>query len=378
MKILHLSDLHIGKRVNEFSMLEDQRYILLKILEIIDEKNVDAVIIAGDVYDKTVPSAEAVELFDSFLTKLASRELAVFVISGNHDSAERIAFGSRIMKKSNVYMSQVYDGKIEPVSLEDEYGQVNFYLMPFVKPSHVRRFFEEEEIQSYNDALHAAVGHMNIDTAMRNIIVSHQFVTGALTCQSEELSVGGIDNVDVSVYEPFDYAALGHIHGPQHILSEHIRYCGTPLKYSFSEISHVKSVTLVEMGKKGHVSIDTIPLKPMRDMQEIRGKYMELVSKAFYEKLNREDYFHIILTDEEDVVNAAAKLRVIYPHMMKISYDNTRTSAGLFTVQDTENERKSPIELLDELYELQNGQKMNDNQRTLSSAIFEQLREENI
>lgn len=378
MKILHLSDLHIGKRVNEFSMLEDQRYILLKILEIIDEKNVDAVIIAGDVYDKTVPSAEAVELFDSFLTKLASRELAVFVISGNHDSAERIAFGSRIMKKSNVYMSQVYDGKIEPVSLEDEYGQVNFYLMPFVKPSHVRRFFEEEEIQSYNDALHAAVGHMNIDTAMRNIIVSHQFVTGALTCQSEELSVGGIDNVDASVYEPFDYAALGHIHGPQHILSEHIRYCGTPLKYSFSEISHVKSVTLVEMGKKGNVSIDTIPLKPMRDMQEIRGKYMELVSKAFYEKLNREDYFHIILTDEEDVVNAAAKLRVIYPHMMKISYDNTRTAAGLFTVQDTENERKSPIELLDELYELQNGQKMNDNQRTLSSAIFEQLREENI
>ncbi len=378
MKIIHLSDLHLGKRVNGFSMLEDQRYILLEILRIIDDTEPDAVIVAGDVYDKPVSPAEAVELFDLFLTELASRRLAVFVISGNHDSAERIAFGASIMNKSGVYMSRVYNGTVKPVKLGDRYGDVNFYLLPFIKPSYVKRFSGEENIQDYNDAVKAAVDSMNIDKSQRNVIVSHQFVTGAKTCMSEELSVGGLDNVDAGVYGIFDYAALGHIHGPQCILSNHIRYCGTPLKYSFSEIGHIKSVTVAELGKKGDVFINTVPLKPMRDMQEIKGTYMELTSREFYRKLDTENYFHIILTDENDVTDAAAKLRVIYPNMMKISYDNTRTRAGTVRLRSEDAKRKEPLEILDEFYEFQNGRKMSGSQRRFAENLFEKLREENI
>ena len=376
MKILHLSDLHIGKRVNEFSMLDDQSFILSEILKIADEQKINAVIIAGDVYDKSVPSAEAVELFDDFLTKLARRELSVFVVSGNHDSAERIAFASKIMSKSRIYMAPVYDGKIEPIVVGDEYGEVNFYLLPFVKPSAVRQFFENDDIKDYNDALRIAVEDMHIDTNKRNVIVSHQFVTGAVMGGSEEVSVGGLDNVDASIYESFDYAALGHIHGAQHIMCEHIRYCGTPLKYSFSEVTHNKSVTIVELRQKGNVQINAIPLKPVRDMQEIKGTYMELVSRDFYEKLNRDNYFHIILTDEEDVINAAAKLRVIYPNMMKISYDNARTRAGMTPVRNSPEEQMNPLEMLDKLYEIQNGVKMNEQQKKTASKLFDLLKEE--
>ena len=235
MRFIHLSDLHIGKRVNEFPMLEDQEFILTKILNIIDEQKPDGVIIAGDVYDKSVPSAEAVELFDDFLVRLSKRDMKVFVISGNHDSAERIAFGGRLMDKSGIYMSPVYNGKIEPVALSDEFGDVNIYMLPFVKPSNVRRFFPESEITSYTDAVKVAIDSMNIDTAKRNILITHQFVTGATRTESEDVSVGGTDNVDVSVFDSFDYVALGHIHRSQKCGSEYIRYSGTPLKYSFSE-----------------------------------------------------------------------------------------------------------------------------------------------
>ena len=230
MKIMHLSDLHLGKRVNEFSMLEDQEYILTKIINIIDEQEPQVVIIAGDVYDKSVPSAEAVELFDDFLVRLSKRNLKVFVISGNHDSAERIAFGGRLMDKSGIYMSPVYNGKVEPITLADDYGEVNFYMLPFVKPSNVRRFYPEYEIGSYTDAIKAAIDTMNMDANKRNVLITHQFVTGALRSESEEISVGGTDNVDANVFEDFDYVALGHIHRAQKCGSEFIRYSGTPLK----------------------------------------------------------------------------------------------------------------------------------------------------
>ena len=220
MKFLHLSDLHIGKRVNEFSMLEDQEYILTKIINIIDSEKPDAVVIAGDVYDKSVPSAEAVQLFDDFLCRLAQRKLQVFVISGNHDSAERMAFGGRLMDISGVHMSPVYNGKVEAISLDDEFGKVNFFMLPFVKPANVRRFFEDAEIESYTDAVRVAVENMNVNADERNVIVTHQFVTGAVKCESEEISVGGSDNVDASVFDAFDYVALGHIHSPQNIGSE--------------------------------------------------------------------------------------------------------------------------------------------------------------
>ena len=373
MKFLHLSDLHIGKRVNEFSMLEDQEYILTKIINIIDDEKPDAVVIAGDVYDKSVPSAEAVQLFDDFLCRLAQRKLQVFVISGNHDSAERMAFGGRLMDISGVHMSPVYNGKVEPISLDDEFGKVNFFMLPFVKPANVRRFFEDAQIESYTDAVRVAVENMNVNADERNVIVTHQFVTGAEKCESEEISVGGSDNVDASVFDCFDYVALGHIHGPQNIGSERVRYCGTPLKYSFSEAKHKKSVTVVEMGGKGSLETRTVALDPKRDMREIKGTYAEITLKENYINTNTDDYMHITLTDEEDIPDAIGKLRVIYPNLMKLDYDNkrTRSSAKLDIIENIE--QRSPLDLFAEFYEKQNNQPMTDGQSEFMKSLIESI-----
>lgn len=374
MKLIHLSDLHLGKRVNEFSMLEDQQYILKEILQIMDRERPQAVIIAGDVYDKSVPSAEAVTLLDDFLVRLSRRKVQVFVISGNHDSPERMAFGGRLMEESGVHMAPVYNGKAVLFTLEDEYGPVNLYLLPFLKPAHIRRFFPEREISSYTGALSAAVEEMAVDTALRNVLVTHQFVTGAERCESEELSVGGTDNVDVSAFDPFDYVALGHLHGPQQVGRETVRYCGTPLKYSFSEASHHKSVPVVELGPKGDVAVRTIPLMPMRDMVELRGTYKELTLLEFYQGTTyQQDYVHITLTDEEDVPNAVGKLRTIYHNLMKLDYDNQRTRAGGVADWVEDLERKSPMELLEEFYEQQNGRPMDQIQRDFARELMEQI-----
>lgn len=376
MKLIHLSDLHLGKRVNEFSMLEDQQYILTEILQIIDREKPDGVMIAGDVYDKSVPSAEAVALLDDFLVRLAKRDLQVFLISGNHDSPERMAFGGRLMAQSGVHLAPVYDGKVSPITLTDEYGLVNLYLLPFLKPAHVRRCFPEREILTYTDALAAAIEAMGVDTAQRNVLVTHQFVTGAARCDSEEISVGGTDNVDVSVFEPFDYVALGHIHGPQQVGRETVRYCGTPLKYSFSEAKHQKSVTVVELGEKGAVSVRTVPLTPMRDLAELRGTYEELTFRGFYDGTSYpRDYVHITLTDEEDIPDAVSKLRIIYPNLMKLDYDNKRTRAGI-VLEGAEDQQRSPLELLEEFYEKQNGQPMGEEQRAFAKSLMERIWEE--
>lgn len=376
MKLIHLSDLHLGKRVNEFSMLEDQQYILTEILQIINQEKPDGVMIAGDVYDKSVPSAEAVALLDDFLVRLAKRDLQVFLISGNHDSPERMAFGGRLMAQSGVHLAPVYDGKVSPITLTDEYGPVNLYLLPFLKPAHVRRCFPEREILTYTDALAAAIEAMGVDTAQRNVLVTHQFVTGAARCDSEEISVGGTDNVDVSVFEPFDYVALGHIHGPQQVGRETVRYCGTPLKYSFSEAKHQKSVTVVELGEKGAVSVRTVPLTPMRDLAELRGTYEELTFRGFYDGTSySRDYVHITLTDEEDIPDAVSKLRIIYPNLMKLDYDNKRTRAGI-VLEGAEDQQRSPLELLEEFYEKQNGQPMGEEQRAFAKSLMERIWEE--
>ena len=373
MKLVHLSDLHLGKRVNEFSMLEDQEYILNEILRIIDGERPDGVLIAGDVYDKTVPPGEAVLLFDNFLTNLAEREVPVFVISGNHDSPERLSFGARLMENSGVHMAPVYDGTAAWTEFRDEHGPVRIYLLPFIKPASVRRFFPDREIGSYTEAVGAAVEAMGVDRTVRNVLVTHQFVTGAGRSDSEEISVGGADNVDASVFDPFDYVALGHIHGPQNIGSERIRYCGTPLKYSFSEASHVKSVTVAELGEKGELLVRTVPLRPMRDMREIRGTYMELAARSFYQGLSREDYYHITLTDEEDVRDAVGKLRMIYKNLMKLDYDNLRTR-GAGQIRGAERvERKTPLELFEEFYEKQNNQGMSAGQRELVQTMIEKI-----
>ena len=373
MKLIHLSDLHIGKRVNEVSMIEEQEYILKQILEAVDAEQPDAVLIAGDVYDKSVPSAEAVTLFDDFLCSLAQRKRQVFIISGNHDSAERLAFGGRLMEDRGIHLSPVYDGNITPITLTDEYGDVRFWLLPFLKPAHVKRFYPDEGIESYTDACRAAVKKMGIDPAQRNVILAHQFVTGSATCDSEEISVGGTDNVDRSVFADFDYVALGHIHGPQNIGGERIRYCGTPLKYSFSEAGHQKSITVVELGQKGHVALRTISLTPLHDMREIRGSYDEVTAKTFYENTAVEDYLHITLTDEEDVPEAMARLRVIYPNLMKLTYDNARTRSNAVIDGAVDVQKKSPLQLFGELCEQQNNQPMSEIQKDFMSELIESI-----
>lgn len=376
MKFLHLADLHLGKRVNGFSMLEDQAHILRQILAILDDEQPDGVLIAGDVYDKSVPSVEAVELLDGFLTELRARGVPVLLISGNHDSPERLAFGGRVMDSCGIHISPVYDGALAPVTLHDEFGPVHVWLLPFVKPAHVRRWFPDADIESYTDAMAEAVARMDIDTAARNVLVTHQFVTGGTRSGSEELSVGGTDNVDSSVFAPFDYVALGHLHGAQHIGRETIRYAGSPLKYSFSEARQHKSVTVVTLGEKGDVQVRTVALTPLRELREIRGSYDELTARSFYEHTTyRSDYLHLILTDEQDVFDAMSRLRTIYPYLMTLDYDNARTRAAGGMSVPAEAERRTPLELFEALYQRQNHQPMSEVQREYIAQLMEQIME---
>ncbi len=533
MKFIHLSDLHLGKRVNEFPMLEDQRYILERIIDIIDEEKPQAVLIAGDVYDKPVPSGEAVQLFDDFISKLAERELEVMIISGNHDSAERLSFGARIMSRRGIHLAGGYDGTTHKVTLEDEYGEVDFYLLPFLKPVHVRAVIARELVENgkvagvgsnvsadaglgtlngsskesdrknnagteavtvtaadagagtvngsstisgrendagieavaaadagvgtsdgtdegsdavvnaetttetalgtghgtdavpvigtYTDAVRYAIKRMDIDYDKRNVLIAHQFCTGSMRSESEEISVGGLDNVDAEVFEGIDYTALGHLHGPQNTASERVRYCGSPLKYSFSEANQNKSVTIVEMGEKANgvseISIKTRELIPMRDMRELRGKFCDLTNNNYLNNIGRminiediasntneainteeaasntnvenntndknnrndfkgfstDDYIRIVLTDEEDVIGALASLRAIYPNIMRLEYDNTRTRAASIAPDLEDTDSRTPLEIFAGLYESQNGKPMDEDQVKLISELIERV-----
>ena len=381
MKFIHLSDLHIGKKVNGFSMLEDQQDILFKkILPIVDEEKPDCIIIAGDVYDKSIPPSEAVGLLDEFLVKLAERNLQVFIISGNHDSAERLAFGNRLIDKSGIHISPVYQKDTAAFTMKDDFGTVNIYMLPFIKPVHVRTAFESDETISYTDAVRMALSQMDINVSERNILITHQFVTGAERSDSEDISIGGSDNVDASVFDDFDYVALGHLHRPQNVGTKRIRYCGTPLKYSFSEEKDSKSVTVVEMREKGILDIREIPLVPLHEMVTLRGTFRELTEKKFYENTSyREDYTHIVLTDENDIENALNRLREIYRNIMKLEYDNTRTRHHSriedLSLSDVEN--KSPLELFAKLYEDQNGSSMSPEQTEFMQKLIKEIWEGN-
>lgn len=375
MKFLHISDLHIGKRIHEISMIEEQKHILKQILAAAEDERADGVIIAGDVYDKSVPSAEAVQVFDWFLTRLARQGRKVFLVSGNHDSAERIAFASQIMKDREIYISPVYDGQAAKIELSDAYGTLFLYLLPFIKPAVVRHVLEqegEEELpETYHEAVKAAVGRMESDPEKRNILVAHQFVTGAGRCESEEISVGGLDNVDADVFSGFDYVALGHIHSPQAVGSETVRYCGTPLKYSFSETEQEKSITVLELKEKGCVLIRTIPLHPLHDMRQMRGTYLEVSSRSFYQGTNTSDYLKITLTDEEDIPDGMHKLRMIYPNLMRLEYDNSRTKQSREIEAAGNMEQKSKLDLFLEFYELQNNQPMSGEQAEFARKMIE-------
>lgn len=373
MKFIHLSDLHLGKRVNEFSMIEDQKYILLQTINIIDDEKPDAVIIAGDIYDKSIPSEEAMLLFDDFLLRLSKRNISVFVISGNHDSSVRLSDHSKLVVNQGIYLSPVYDGTLKPVSMEDEYGEINVYMLPFIKPVVVKQYFGDEEILSYTDAVRVAIKHMNVDCNKRNVLVAHQFVLGAATCESEEHIVGGLDSVSSDVFDCFDYVALGHIHGKQYIGRETVRYCGTLLKYSFSEKNHVKSVTVVDIKEKGNIDIREVMLTPKRDLREIKGSYEDITNRKNYEGTNVDDYVHIVLTDEEDVIDAIGKLRTIYPNIMKLSYDNKRTRENNVFTEAGTIEEKSPLELFEDFYSMQNNVSMSPWQTDYVKELIEEI-----
>lgn len=377
MKLFHLSDLHIGKRVNEFSMIEDQKYILDRILDLADEEKPDGIILAGDIYDKQIPSAEAVQVFDAFITKLAEKKLPVFIISGNHDSAERLAFGGRLLSSREIYLSPVYDGTVTKIPLKDQYGTVWIHLLPFIRPSIVRHVFEDEadSVTDVQSAVQMVIRHMEIDPADRNVLVAHQFVTGASQCESEDIQVGGLDNIDAAVFDLFDYTALGHIHSPQNVGNGTVRYCGTPLKYSFSEADQEKSVTVVELEEKGNVKTRLLLLRPLRDMRKIRGTYLELTARSFYQDMNCSDYIQVTLTDEDDVPDGLQKLRVIYPNIMQLLYDNKRTG----TIREIDAaqavEEKTEIELFREFYELQNNQPMTKQQEDFAEQLIREIKE---
>lgn len=383
MKLMHLSDLHLGKRLNEMSLLEDQSYILQEILAMAAREKPDCVLLAGDIYDKPVPPAEAVTLFDDFLNKLAELT-TVCVISGNHDSAERLAFGSQLMSASGVHFCGVYTGEPQFVTLQDEYGAVNIYLLPFLKPAHVRHCLSEEDaakLTSYHEALRCAVERLNIDNSVRNVLVAHQFVTGAQTAGSEAVNVGGVDNIGAEVFADFDYVALGHIHNAQNVGSERIRYSGTPLKYSFAEWQQEKSVTMLELGAKGELNITTLPLVPLRELHKLRGTYEELIAKSYYAKFPTDsdgrlrDFFHITLTDEEDVMDAVQKLRTVYKNLLQLEYDNVRTRTDNAIEGAERVVEKSPLELMSEFYQLQNNQALSDAQKKYLENLLEEMEE---
>ena len=386
MKFIHLSDLHLGKRVNDFSMIDDQTFILERIMKIIDEEKPQAVLIAGDVYDKPVPPAEAVRLFDDFISRLSGTDAETFIISGNHDSAERLSFGSRIMDRQGIHFAGGYDGTSHCFSLNDEYGRVNFFMLPFIKPVHVRQAFTDDEkaadILTFTDAVSYAIEKMGINREERNVLIAHQFCTGAERSGSEDISVGGLDNVDSSAFEAFDYTALGHLHGPQPAGAENVRYCGSPLKYSFSEVDQVKSVTVVELGEKTDGACSMLlkmrELVPLREMRVLKGKFSELTDKNYYEQFPADDYMRIILTDEEDVIGALGNLRAIYPNIMRLEYDNMRTRASAIVPGTEGNDGRTPLEIFAGLYEAQNGREMDEEQSALVSSLIEKVWSEEI
>ncbi len=374
MRFFHISDLHLGKRLNGFSLIEDQEHILSEILRSAAELKPRALLISGDIYDRSVPSEEAVRLFDAFLRSLAALKIQVFAIAGNHDSAERLAFGASLMKGSGVHISPVYGGSVEAVSLSGDGLTVDVFMLPFVRPLSVRRFFPDSETGTFTDAVKTALRAAKTDPSHVNVLLAHQFVTGSATCDSEEKIAGGLDNVDASAFEGFDYVALGHLHGPQNIGSgTMLRYCGTPLKYSFSETGHEKSITVLDIKGKDDIALSTVPLVPLRDMRELRGSYSELVTRENYEGTCTDDYLRVVLTDAEEVPEVLARLRVIYPNIMELRYDNDRTRRNAVISAPEAAETRAPVDYLAELYEHQNNAPMSDAQRQLAGRLLKDL-----
>ena len=373
MRIMHLSDLHLGKRLNGIALDRDQQYILQEILKIAEEQQVDVIVVAGDVYDKSLPSVSAMNLLDEFLAEIKARQIPVIMVAGNHDSQERLAYGHRLFVESEIYLSPAYQGKVEKVVLEDEYGAVNFYLLPFLKPSMVRGYAEPEEILSYDDAVAWALKESleNLNSEARNVLIAHQFVTGSKLSDSEEVTVGGVDNVSRENFTAFDYVALGHLHTPQQAGGEWIRYCGTPLKYSVSEWRQEKSVTIIDLKAKGDREIFTVPLKPLRDLRKVEGTYEEITLRSNYLQTNQEDLVAIVLKDEEEIPEAINRLRAVYPNILQLTYDNLRSRNRQELVLG-EIRQESPLELFKQFYQIQNNRELTEEQLAIVEEILEE------
>ena len=374
MKFLHLADLHIGKRVHGFSMLEDQAHILRQIHSMALEHQVDAVLIAGDLYDKTIPVCEAVGLFDSFLTSLHDSGIAVLAISGNHDSPERLDFGGRLLEESRVWISGAFRTPLTQVTLSDDFGPVRFTFLPYLKPAAAASCFALDERTS-QCAVQTVLSAACIDPSARNVLIAHQFVTAGGTMpersESEVIPVGGLDAVDASVFDAFDYTALGHIHRPQRIGRETVRYAGSPLKYSFSEARYPKSVPLVTMGEKGTVDITLLPLTPLHEMRELRGTFAEMLSEETVHSGDPDDYLHITLTDDDELVDVFSRLQHTYPNLMKLDFDNRRTQASDLIYQTERVKERSIAEQFADFFEQMNGKPMTDQQRMLIRSFGE-------
>lgn len=375
MKLLHLSDLHLGKRVCEMSMIEDQRALLEQFVALCIEEKIDAVLIVGDIYDKSIPCIEAVTLFDSFLTSLSHHKIIVLIIGGNHDSAERLSFGENLLPSSGIYLSCVFRTPVPCITLKDAYGEICFYLLPFLKPVLVRNALQIE-VQTYEQAVQAALDTISLDTSKRNILLAHQFVTGSQISGSEEMSVGGVEHVSGCLFETFDYTALGHIHRAQTAGKEHIRYCGSPLAYSLSEANAQKSVTIIELKEKGNLTISTRPIQPLRALRTLKGTYEELTLRTRYEQENTQDYLHITLTDEWEIPDAAARLRSIYPHLLRVDYDHARTHCGQVLPAAHPASNTSPITLFENFYKMQNESDLSHEQQKIIETLITQIWED--
>ncbi|CUM82955.1 Nuclease sbcCD subunit D [Dorea longicatena] len=384
MKFFHLSDLHIGKQLHRYNLKEDQQVILKEVITYAKELRPDAIVIAGDIYDKSVPSAEAVNVFDEFLTDLSeiTPEIPILIISGNHDSPDRLKYASEILKRHHIYLAgnvpERPEEHIEKVTLHDVYGEVDFYLLPFMKPAYVKNIFVDGTPETYSDAVKEIIKREKIDYKdKRNVLVSHQFYVGEKaespeTCDSEVFSVGGIDNVDIGSVKEFDYVALGHLHGAQCIGKPEIRYCGTLLKYSVSESTQNKSLTVVTLKAKGEKpEIENYPLHPLRDVRKKKGTLDEIIKEA--QETEKDDYISITLTDEIDPYKPKEQLERIFSHILEIRVDNQRTRTKLKEM-DEELVMKDPFTSFAEFYKEMQGREMNGEEETIMKEIFDKAK----
>lgn len=380
MKLMHLSDLHLGKLVLEQSLIDDQKYILNQIIDIVKKEQIDIVLIAGDVYDKSIPTIEAVNLFSDFLTRLYKLKVLVFVISGNHDSKDRLSFGNELFVDNGIYIEGIFNGNLRCETINDKDGKLNIYMLPFIKPVEVKRFYPDEIIDTYEDAIKCILKHSSINNSERNIIMVHQFVTSlgedVIRSDSESISLGGIDNIDVTLFKDFDYVAMGHIHGSQKVGRDTARYSGSPLKYSFSEVNQKKSVCIIEFNSKEDINISKIPLIPIRDMRVIKGPFDKLISKEIVNLENKNDYLDVVLTDDDYIINAIGKIRKFYPNILKLEYENKISSNEVSDNIDIDKSNMSPIDLFSEFYKMQNGIELPAKKRKIIEEVIKEVSDE--